>query len=61
MLFRSDSEFAKEILSDFENYIPDFKIIVPNDYQKMLTAIGKLEEQGIDHDTAVLEAFKELA
>ena len=56
----TDSEFAKEILSDFENYIPDFKKIVPNDYQKMLTAIGRLEEQGIDHDTAVLEAFKEL-
>jgi glutamate synthase (ferredoxin) len=56
----TDSEFAKEILSDFESYIPDFKKIVPNDYQKMLTAIGRLEEQGIDHDTAVLEAFKEL-
>ena len=57
----TDSDFAKEILGDFDSYIPDFKKIVPNDYQKMLTAIGKLEEQGIDHDTAVLEAFKELA
>ncbi len=54
------SEFGKEILNDFENFIPDFKKIVPNDYQKMLTAIGKYEEQGIDHDHAVLEAFKEL-
>jgi len=56
----TDSEFGKEILNDFENFIPDFKKIVPNDYQKMLTAIGKYEEQGIDHDHAVLEAFKEL-
>ncbi len=55
------SELAKEILSDYENCIKDFKKIVPNDYQKMLTAIGRFEEQGIDHDTAVLEAFKELA
>ncbi len=57
----TDSEFAKEILANFDSYIPDFKKIVPNDYQKMLTAIGRFEEQGIDHDTAVLEAFKELA
>ncbi|SCY27394.1 glutamate synthase (ferredoxin) [Butyrivibrio sp. INlla14] len=57
----TDSAFAKEILSDFDSFIPDFKKIVPNDYQKMITAIGRLEEQGIDHDTAVLEAFKELA
>ncbi len=55
------SEFGREILDNFEAFLPDFKKIVPNDYQKMLTAIGKFEEQGIDHDTAVLEAFKELA
>ncbi|MBE5859541.1 MAG: glutamate synthase large subunit [Butyrivibrio sp.] len=54
------SEFAGEILDNFPKYIPHFKKIVPNDYQKMLTAIGKYEEQGIDHDHAVLEAFKEL-
>ncbi len=55
------SQFGKEILENFEKYIPDFKKIVPNDYHKMLSAISKFEEQGIDHDTAVLEAFKELA
>ena len=57
----TDSEFAKEILSSFEENLPDFKKIVPNDYQKMITAIGRYEEQGIDHEHAVLEAFKELA
>ena len=55
------SEYGQEILKNFDSYIPDFKKIVPNDYQKMLTAISKFEEQGIDHDHAVLEAFKELA
>ena len=55
------SEKAKEILADFDTHISDFKKIVPNDYQRMLTAIGRLEEQGIDHESAVLEAFKELA
>ncbi|MCR5402571.1 MAG: glutamate synthase large subunit [Butyrivibrio sp.] len=56
----TESEFAREILSNFEQYLPDFKKIVPNDYQRMLTAIGKYEEQGIDYDNAVLEAFKEI-
>ena len=54
------SEYAREILENFDSYLPDFKKIIPNDYQKMLTAIGKYEEQGIDHEHAVLEAFKEL-
>jgi glutamate synthase (ferredoxin) len=56
----TDSEFGKEVLAHFEEYLPDFKKIVPNDYQKMLTLISRYEEQGIDHDHAVLEAFKEL-
>jgi glutamate synthase (ferredoxin) len=30
---------------------------MPNDYQKMLTAIGQLEERGIPRDQAELEAF----
>ena len=54
------SEFAREILDDFDSFVPDFKKIVPNDYQRMLTAIGKYEEQGISHEHAVLEAFKEI-
>ncbi|MCR5676808.1 MAG: glutamate synthase large subunit [Agathobacter sp.] len=54
------SQFGREVLDHFKDYIPDFKKIVPNDYQKMLTAISKYEEQGIDYEHAVLEAFKEL-
>ncbi len=54
------SELAAKILSDFENYIPDFKKILPNDYQKMLGAISKYEEQGISHENALLEAFEEV-
>ncbi|MDY4902400.1 MAG: glutamate synthase large subunit [Treponema sp.] len=51
------SEIGKKILNDFENYIPHFKKIVPNDYQKMLVEISKAEERGLSHDEAVLEAF----
>ena len=56
----TDSEFGREVLSDFERYLPDFKKIIPNDYQRMLIAISKHEEQGMDHENAVLEAFKEI-
>ena len=54
------SELARKILGDYEAYIPFFKKVVPLDYQRMLTAIGKYEEQGIPHDKAVLEAFREV-
>ncbi len=55
------SVFAAEVLEHFEDYLPDFKKIVPTDYQKMMAAIGRFEEQGISHEHAVLEAFKEIA
>ena len=54
------SELGRKILNDFEEYIPLFKKVVPLDYQRMLTAIGRYEEQGIPHDKAVLEAFREV-
>ena len=54
------SKLAAQILEDFAHTVSDFKKIVPNDYQKMLVAISKYEEQGISHDNAVLEAFEEV-
>ncbi|MCR4604842.1 MAG: glutamate synthase large subunit [Eubacterium sp.] len=55
------SEFGKKVLDNFDEYLPDFKKIVPNDYQKMLTAISHYEEQGVDPESAVYEAFKEVS
>ena len=55
------SALAKRILLHFDDkYLPHFKKIVPNDYQKMLTEIARAEEKGHSHDEAVLEAFKKL-
>ena len=34
---------GKEILNDFEEYLPKFKKIIPYDYKKMLNAIAKME------------------
>ncbi|MBQ6538525.1 MAG: glutamate synthase subunit alpha, partial [Eubacterium sp.] len=55
------SELGKNVLDNFDDYLKDFKKIVPNDYQKMLTAISHYEEQGVDPESAVYEAFKEVA
>ncbi|MCR5746459.1 MAG: glutamate synthase large subunit [Lachnospiraceae bacterium] len=55
------SELAGRILDDFESYISDFKKIIPRDYQMMLTAIGRFEEQGLSHENAELEAFSQCA
>ncbi|MCR4903006.1 MAG: glutamate synthase large subunit [Butyrivibrio sp.] len=54
------SKHGKNILKHFDEYLPHFKKIIPNDYQKVLTAISKYEEQGIKHENAVLEAFNEI-
>lgn len=54
------SKKAKEILDNFNTYVKDFKKIVPNDYAKMMSAIGHFEEQGISHENAILEAFQEI-
>lgn len=54
------SKLAGKILDDFSSYIPFFKKIVPNDYQRMLTAISRYEEKGLSHEEAALEAFYEI-
>ncbi|MCR5503040.1 MAG: glutamate synthase large subunit [Lachnospiraceae bacterium] len=54
------SENAAQILSNFESELPHFKKIVPVDYQKIISAIARFEEQGIGHEDALLEAFREV-
>jgi len=53
------SSKAKAILTDFDARVKSFKKIIPTDYRHMLTLIAKYEEQGIDKEQAVYEAFKE--
>lgn len=54
------SEKAKQILSDFDNYIHKFKKIIPNDYNRMLTEIASGEKSGMNHEDAVMAAFKKI-
>ena len=53
----TNSEVGKEILNNFTDYLPKFKKIIPVDYEKMLTAILQLEEQGMSSEQAKIEAF----
>ncbi len=53
------SEKGKLILDNFEEYLPKFKKIIPHDYKKMLEAIAKMEEKGLNPEQAQIEAFYE--
>ena len=57
----TDSLLGKEIADHFNKYLPFFKKIIPNDYQRMIVAISRFEEQGISHEHAVEEAFEEIS
>ncbi len=52
------SHLGAKILADYDLYLPHFKKIIPNDYQRMLAEIAKEEQRGLLHEEAVLEAFK---
>ncbi|MGN0383052.1 MAG: glutamate synthase subunit alpha, partial [Eubacterium sp.] len=53
----TNSEKGKEILNNFNEYVPKFKKIIPHDYQKILTEIAKMEEKGLSSEQAQIEAF----
>lgn len=53
----TSSQKAKEILNDFEEYIPQFKKIIPNDYRKISSAIAAFEKSGMGKEEAQIEAF----
>ena len=52
------SERGKQILTDWEKYKTCFKKIIPNDYLKIKNEIKAQEESGLEHEDAVLAAFK---
>ena len=53
----TNSESGKEILDHFTDYLPKFKKIIPIDYEKMLSTIVQMEEQGRSSEQARIEAF----
>ena len=53
------SEKGALILEHFQEYLPKFKKIIPNDYKKMIALSAKLEEKGMSTEQAQMEAFYE--
>ena len=53
----TNSEIGKRILDHFEEYLPKFKKIIPDDYEKMMSAIIQMEEKGLSREKAKIEAF----
>ena len=56
----TNSEKGKEILDNFEEYLPKFKRIIPHDYKEMMTAIALNEEKGMSNEQAKIEAFYQI-
>ena len=53
------SERGVLILEHFQEYLPKFKKIIPNDFKKMIALSAKLEEKGMSTEQAQMEAFYE--
>lgn len=51
------SQRGKEILANFNEYLPKFKKIIPYDYKRMLNTIVQMEEKGLSSEQARIEAF----
>ncbi|MBR4627884.1 MAG: glutamate synthase large subunit [Ruminococcus sp.] len=52
------SEKAKQILADFERYLPCFKKVIPHDYAKIQKTVTALEKNGVSSEQAMIEAFE---
>ena len=50
---------AKEVLEQFEEYLPKFKTIIPEDYKRLMQISSQFEEQGMSKEEAQIEAFYE--
>lgn len=56
----TNSVIGKEILDHFKEYLPKFKKIIPEDYERMMSAILQMEEKGLSSEQAKMEAFNKI-
>jgi glutamate synthase domain-containing protein 2/glutamate synthase domain-containing protein 1/glutamate synthase domain-containing protein 3 len=55
----TQSERAREVLENWDAVLPSFVKVLPRDYERMLNAFKKVEEQGLSGDEAAMAAFEE--
>ena len=53
----TSSPKAKAVLDNFEKEAANFKIVVPDDYKKILTVISEQKAKGLTQEQAEIEAF----
>ena len=53
----TNSEVGKKILDNFKDYLPKFKKIIPEDYERMMAAIMQMEEKGLSREKAKIESI----
>ncbi|WP_343208147.1 glutamate synthase large subunit [Anaerolentibacter hominis] len=51
------SKRGARILDSFDDYLPKFKKITPNDYRQMQKTIEQMRDKGMDDERARIEAF----
>jgi glutamate synthase (ferredoxin) len=47
------------VLENWDEMLPKFAKVLPRDYERMLNAFKKVEEQGLSGDDAAMAAFEE--
>jgi glutamate synthase (ferredoxin) len=60
-LERTSSARARQVLDAWDEWLPRFVKVIPRDYQRMLAAIARAEEQGLVGEEAIMMAFEENA
>jgi len=54
----TQSDFAKHILDNWNESLPKFLCVVPNDYARMMKMFKEVEASGLSGDAAVMAAFE---
>ena len=57
-VLHTGSERGREILKNFETFLPHFKKVIPTDYREILRLVAENEERGADSEEAKIEAFR---
>jgi glutamate synthase (NADPH/NADH) large chain len=60
-LEHTSSDRARRVLDGWDDAVRAFVKVIPKDYQRMLGAIRRAEEQGLAGDEAIMVAFEENA
>ena len=53
------SERAAKVLAGWDGLVPKFVKVIPKDYQRVLQAMKKVNEQGLTGEQAIMAAFEE--